>query len=303
MNLEERMFEDIKAGKQIGVDIPLEHALLIASGVRSERRLQEYLGKLDEIHRKFQRRYKPKPGTPRALSVAEQLYHFLMKGRKDNDDRFQLNRVIDAFLEGKDEPLGNCLGLTQFYSVIGMREGLDLNILYYDGRFIHVCNVINIGKRKKIIDLRAYPDLWIVHGDQEVKSSEEPLSDLVKMVYVSKGIIHQDKKRYELATRNYNLALLLDPNYHFAINNIGTIKICEAREDREGYKKHYREAVKHLRKAVSIWLHEDLAYINLSIVEEALGHMGNARKYCLLANRYNPTHPSVKRQMRDLSLA
>jgi tetratricopeptide (TPR) repeat protein len=303
MNLEERMFEDIKAGKQIGVDIPLEHALLIASGVRSERRLQEYLGKLDEIHRKFQRRYKPKPGTPRALSVAEQLYHFLMKGRKDNDDRFQLNRVIDAFLEGKDEPLGNCLGLTQFYSVIGMREGLDLNILYYDGRFIHVCNVINIGKRKKIIDLRAYPDLWIVHGDQEVKSSEGAISELVKNIYFSKGRMHQDKKRYELATRNYNLALLLDLNYHCAILGIGTIELEKAIEDKGRSRKHYRESIRYLRKAVSIRLDEELAYVGLSIVEEALGHMGNARKYCLLANRYNPTHPSVKRQMRDLSLA
>src|SRR3989338_4562492 len=126
LSLEEKLFQDFRSG----VEVCLEDALLIASGVDSEEKLVEYKKKLGFIEADF---VKKKGKRDDAFLLARDLFNYFLETKPERyNGNFLLTDVIDAQLNPDAKGVGNCVGLTSLYSVVGSRLGLELKVSFIE---------------------------------------------------------------------------------------------------------------------------------------------------------------------------
>ena len=201
----------------MGFDLGKE--ALIASGLRDERRVRDYLGKIDSIFRKFLpeevRRLSP-------LNTAEKLFKALWKDRPNRyrqQGTYRLDEVIDAQCGSDKKAVGNCLGLTLLYNCLIKRVGVDAQALYLENAFNigpHVLTVLRIDNLTIDVE-NILPDGFDYKGHKQnparVTWGEKAL---VADIYQSRGTELFLKGQLEYALDNYEMALKLNPNYEKA---------------------------------------------------------------------------------------
>ncbi len=146
MDFEEKLIQDIKAGNNVS----LERGLLIISGLKTEEEISTYTQKLDQIYNGFIEKLTSKSpvslSTLReymAASLAKSLFEYLWNTKpKRCDGNFLLTDVIEAQLDPDvNQKVGSCVGLTTLFTVLGLREGLNLTILVSDS---HILNRLRV---------------------------------------------------------------------------------------------------------------------------------------------------------------
>lgn len=237
-NLEERLVEEIKSGK----DVPIERALLIISGLTDEAQIKDYVSKIAALQRGFEEWYamhsagKPKVGYAK---TARALFDFLWQDKPERyNSRFLLTEVVDNQLsENVYQKVGSCVGLTSLYSILGLKNGLDLWVLDTGD---HVISVLNR-------DRRVYIDNTIKSGfdsflPRYTHFKKKDLSRLITIVFNERGNSKYDSGDFKGAISDFEKSVGLNPNYSPAFNNLGNAKA--ALGDIEGAIKDYDKAIK-----------------------------------------------------------
>jgi len=210
--LELQMLEQLKGG-----ECSIERALLIASGLQSERAVAGYQRKLDQIQHDFGQE-RASRGIPLGddYLVAEALFEYLYykKPRRFKDNARFLPEVVDNQLSPhKFKTIGNCVGLTSLYSVLGVRHGLDLAILRDFG---HLLSLLNWNGRKIVIENTDRDGFDLDQKDESdfviYQYEQSSLISLVSSTFNSRGRSKDSKKDYAGAIDDYSVALELDPH-------------------------------------------------------------------------------------------
>lgn len=211
-NLEKRLFSDIK--KELPIDI--ERALLIVAGLKTEKQISEYQEKLDTIIDSFKDYQQEKgqgwrSGSP---NTAESLHEYLWdcKPYRAKGDSYLLTEVIDSQLdEDQFAPVGDCLGLTSLYSVLGLRLGLDLNVLDSPR---HILSLLHAeGKDIKIENTNPEGFRWSFPKTEDRLPREAPLLYLVAGVINNKAYFKIKQNHYLSSLKYYNQIKAITPHY------------------------------------------------------------------------------------------
>ncbi len=267
MDLEEKLIQDIKAGNSVS----LERILLIISGLQTEGEIETYSQKLDQIYNGFIERLTSKsplsPASTRKYmtrSMAKWLFEYLWNTKpKRCNSNFLLTEVIDAQLSPDvHQKVGSCVGLTSLYTVLGLREGLDLTILVSDS---HVVNRLRVDDTIDTIDNT--DPLGFDCSIKEEEFLEYPPIKLVANVLNSRGMAWERADNLEKAREDYEKAIEVNPDYVNAYNNRGNIK--SKQQDYDGAIADYNRAINLNGQLVE-------AHFNSGIARENLGDLAGA---------------------------
>ena len=266
-DLEVKLIEDFKGGKEIF----LEKSLLIISGLKSEKEIETYEQKLDQIHGGFVTKQQAKGQTSWSPSLrymhstrAKHLFEYLwnVKPRRCNSN-FLLADVIDAQLSPEvNQKVGSCVGLTSLYTVLGLREGLDLTILVSDS---HIVNKLSVDGNIYHIDNT--DPLGFDYDLGEKYFLEYPAIYLLGNVLNSRGMAQERAGDLQRAEEDYHKAIMINPNYPNGYNNRGNIKLKRA---------DYRGAIRDYDWAIELYGQLTEAYYNRGIAKEGLGDHNGA---------------------------
>jgi tetratricopeptide (TPR) repeat protein len=270
-NLESKLIQDVTSGQTVS----LERGLLIASGLSTELEIDKYVFKLEQIHQGFVEKLKMQ--SPLALSEtrkfltifqAKLLFEHLWntKPRRCND-KFLLTEVIDAQLNPDiDCKVGSCVGLTSLYTVIGLRENLNLTVMVSDNHLINRLTVDDIATNIDNTDPLGF-DCDI----EEKEFTECPPVNLLANVLNSRGMLHERLGSFDRAEKDYGKAIAINPEYSKAYNNRGNMK--SKRIDYAGAISDYNRAIELRGRFVE-------AYCNRGMAKENLGdYLGSIKDF------------------------
>jgi tetratricopeptide (TPR) repeat protein len=268
MDLEEKLIQDIKAGNSVS----LERGLLIISGLKTEGEIETYSQKLDQIYNGFIERLRSK--SPLSLastrnymttSMAKWLFEYLWNTKpKRCNSNFLLTDVINAQLNPDiNQKVGSCVGLTSLYTVLGLRESLELTILVSDS---HVVNRLKIDGTH-FSDIDNTDPLGFDCSIKEEEFLEYPPIKLVANVLNSRGMAWERADNLEKAREDYEKAIEVNPDYANAYNNRGNIK---------SKQKDYDGAIEDYDRAIGLNAFFVEAHCNRGIAKENLGYFSEA---------------------------
>jgi hypothetical protein len=267
MDLEEQLIQDIRAGETVS----LERGLLIISGLNTEAEIETYIQKLDQIYNGLIERLASKsPLSPESTrkyltrSMAKWLFEYLWntKPRRCNSN-YLLTDVIDAQLNPDiHQKVGSCVGLTSLYTVLGLREGLELTILVSDS---HVVNRLRVGDTIDIIDNTDPQGFGCSIKEEEFL--EYPPVKLMANVLNSRGMEKERAENLSEAKEDYEKAIEINPDYANAYNNRGNVK------SKQG---DYFGAVKDYNRAIELSSHFVEAHCNRGMAKENLADFSGA---------------------------
>jgi len=262
MDFEEKLIQDIKAGNNVS----LERGLLIISGLKTEGEIRTYTQKLDQIYNGFIEKLTSKSpvslSTLRdymAASMAKSLFEYLWNTKpKRCDGNFLLTDVIEAQLDPDvNQKVGSCVGLTALFTVLGLREGLNLTILVSDS---HIVNRLRVDDT--IYNVDNTDSLGFDYSINEKDFLEYPSIMILANVLNSRGMAQEGVENFEQAEADYNKAIEINPEYANAYNNRGNIKAKQA---------DYKGAIEDYNRAIELNSQFVEAYCNRGIAKENLG--------------------------------
>ena len=272
--LEEKLIQDVKDGR----DVFLERGLLIISGLKAEGEIEAYTQKLDQIYNGFIEKLTSKSpvslSTLRdymAASLAKSLFEYLWNTKpKRCNGNFLLTDVIDAQLNPDiNQKVGSCVGLTSLYTVLGLRESLELTILVSDS---HILNRLRVDDTLYNIDNTDPLDFDCNLDEKDFL--EYPSLMLLAHVLNSRGMAQERLENFEQAKADYNKAIAINPEYANAYNNRGNIKLKQA--DYNGAIKDYNRAIELNPQFVEAYCNRGIAKENLGDYSEAMENFDRA---------------------------
>jgi tetratricopeptide (TPR) repeat protein len=195
---------------------------LLASGVKGDEQLVQYLGKLESFHKRLipEMRNLREP-----LAIASVLFDWLWSQkpkRYKSNGSFRFNEVIDAQMSHRSLQVGNCLGLTLFYNCLLRKFDIRSSALYLEGAFgigPHVLTVMQVGGSSIDIE-NILPNGFNYKGHLN-NSSRIRWGDveLVADIYHSVGNVCFQDGKYQEALKNYDMSITLNPRYEKALLN------------------------------------------------------------------------------------
>ena len=273
-DLEAKLLEDVKQGK----DIHLERALLILSGLKTEEEITGYVKKINQLEEGFEAYKRPQGDIiiHKELHEAIQLFDYLWdKKPKRYDNQFRLTNVIDRQIsKNRRQMIGNCVGLTSLYTVLGLRKSLNLSILHSHD---HVKNKLRINKTEYEIE----NTLSYGFNFKENDYVEESVEYLLNVLLNHKGASKYSAGNLWEAIKDYDKAIGINPKYYSAYNNRGIVK---------GKLGDSNGAIKDYDKAIEIYPENYPAYHNRGISKQELGDSDGAIKDYDKAIEINPKY-------------
>jgi len=267
-SLEEQLIQDIKAGNPFS----LERGLLIISGLKAEGEIDTYTQKLDQIYNGFVERLKAKSplslGSTRKYmtrSAAKWLFEYLWNTKpKRCNSNFLLTDVIDAQLNpDTHQKVGSCVGLTSLYTVLGLREDLELTILISAS---HIVSRLRIDSAN-FCNIDNTDPLGFDCQIKEEEFLEYPPVKLVANVLNSRGMVKERAENLSEAKEDYEKAIEINPDYANAHNNHGNIKLKQG---------DYVGAIEDYNRAIGLNELFVEAHCNRGIAREKLGDLPGA---------------------------
>ena len=259
-DLESKLLEDVKQGKEVH----LERALLILSGLKNEEEIAGYVRKIDQLEEGFKDYEKSKRNViaHKELHGAILLFEYLWdKKPKRYNNNFFLTNVIDAQLSyNKNKKVGNCVGLTSLYTVLGLRTGLKPLILHLPG---HIKNRLIIGKRKYDIE-NTSPFGFNPKVSNSIGNS---IHHLLYDVLDSRGIAKVNSGDIKGAIQDYNKAIEINPEFSQTYNHRGIAK------SKSG---NIKGAIQDFNKAIEINPEYSPAYNNRGNIKYEIGDLAGA---------------------------
>jgi tetratricopeptide (TPR) repeat protein len=266
-SLEEKLIQEVKDGR----DVSLERGLLIISGLKTEGEMRAYTQKLDQIYHGFLEKLTSKSPVSlatwreyMAASLAKALFEYLWNTKPRRcDGNFLLTDVIEAQLDPEvNRKVGSCVGLTALFTVLGLREDLNLTILVSDSHMVN-----RLRADDTIYNIDNTDPLGFDYDLEEKDFLEYPSILLLANVLNSRGMAQEIRDNFEQAKADYSKAIEINPEYGNAYNNRGNIKAKQA---------DYIGAIKDYNRAIELNSQFVEAYCNRGIAKENLGDHSKA---------------------------
>jgi tetratricopeptide (TPR) repeat protein len=297
-DLESMLIVDMACGNPV----ELERALLIVSGADTEKQIAEYKRKLDSMQESFSKYISElqKPKRQIATHTAKALHRFLWDSRPEryNDD-YLLTDVIDSQLDyDPEKAVGDCLGLTSLYTVLGQRCGLNLFVLDLPE---HVGSILIDNGMKRIIEcterdkfcfsMKGYAQEYELAADQ---LCEAPPKSLVAFVLFSRGYDKGHLKDYLGAIADYDTVIWLMPDFADAYQN---------RAEMEVKIGEYADALADFDKALELYPQGDAeAYKCRGELKQEMGDYAGAVADFKAALKIDPDYLETKNLLHDAEL-
>ena len=201
------------------MEFDLARQALIASDLRDENRITEYLGKLSSLSKQFIAQEKLPSSI---LTRARGLFDWLWKERPTryrHQGNFRLNQVIDAQINGSTSVVGNCLGLTLLYNCLLRRIGIKAEAVYLENGFDlgpHVLTSLTTDDSCIDIENILPGGFYYIGHKNEPSRIRWGDRELVADIYHSVGNEFFEGGEFSKALRNYRTALELNPQYEKA---------------------------------------------------------------------------------------
>lgn len=198
-------------------------------------------------------------------TMAMWLFEYLWntKPRRCNSN-FLLTDVVDAQLSSDiHQKVGSCVGLTSLYTVLGLRERLNLTILVSGS---HMVNRLRIDS-SDCCNIDNTDPLGFDCSIEEDEFVEYPPVKLVANVLNSRGMARERADHFEKAREDYEKAIEVNPDYANALNNRGNIK------SKQG---DYVGAIEDYNRAIGMNALFVEAHCNRGIARENLGDLTGA---------------------------
>ena len=273
-DLETSVIEGLKTG-----DGSIERALLAVSGL-DEKGVGNYQQKLDRMQQDFEQWHAERQGWWRKIrnavlektehhqyETAKALFEYLWetKPNRYNDD-FLLANVIDNQLDNDlNKRVGNCLGLTSLYSVLGARLSLEMAVLAEEG---HILSLLSYDGQEIIVE-NAKRIGFDYNLKERQRFQKRDLIFLVSDTFNSRGNAKSNLRDFAGAIPDYDKAIKLKPDYAFAFNNRGVAK--DDLGDLAGAMQDYD-------KAIELKPDYALAFYNRGIAKKNLGNLAGAMR-------------------------
>lgn len=176
IDLEEQIINELKPGKYTNNTI--ERALLMVSGLTEESQIQGYQKKIEQLQEGFAK-YLRKPECrekstdERLLSdlfnlkgnditKAINLFDYLWTKPNRTGKNFRLTDAIDSQLSHDLKNGVNCVGLTSLYTVLGLRNNLNLGVLFNEK---HILSILYANGRE--IPIENFFPYGFGHGNKD----------------------------------------------------------------------------------------------------------------------------------------
>jgi len=222
MNVEPNLSELEK--KLLGSDKPdLACGALVASGIKNQRLIDDYLAKIDILCQQFAVNSSFEDDLKKAKALFEWLWT-IKSNRYAYGGNFKLTEVIKAQIDPGSEKMGNCLGLTLLYNVLAQKCSLKTKAVYLEeafGRQSHVFSTLDTDRGTIDVD-NIFP-----HGFDFKEHLGNPQriqwgdAELIADIYHSIGWRLHEQGKLEEAIQNYGKAIWLNPKYAKAYFNRG----------------------------------------------------------------------------------
>jgi tetratricopeptide (TPR) repeat protein len=296
MTLEDRLIDDMKRG----IEVDLERALLIVSGIKTEEEVDEYVAKLDVLEWKFEDYLHRKENSllgkissfleegifgPKSTEhkKANVLHKFLWKKkRKRYKEGFEgLDEVINSQLSNK-KPIGNCLSLTSLYSVLALRADLDVSILLSKNHILsrvlfEYPNYVNCENTEK----DGFNDkVW------RTRFKEKDKKDLIILTIDANLSLGFKEKKSIIET--YDEMIKINPGLEILYHNRGVFKICN---------RDFKGAIRDFNKHIILRPGCEKAHYNLAKAKIRMGDLSEATKECNKSLRINHRDASSYQQL------
>ncbi len=196
---------------------------IIASGIKTGKRLKHYLKQLDYLCQQISSEIKSGNDIEEAKAIFDWLWSNKPK-RYQRLGNFRLTQVIEAQLDEKEETVGSCLGLTLLYNVLCQRFGLKIKAVHLEEAFgwgPHVFSLLVSGSGtldvENIFDNGFDYKRHINNPGRQEWGDRELIADL----YLSDGNSLFEQGDFAEALGSYDKALKLNPKYLNAYRNKG----------------------------------------------------------------------------------
>ncbi len=245
-------------------------ALAISRGERKDLDIAGYLGKIDGLAARLERRLGPRADID---DVVAAMNNAMLKGRSDRGkgfDRFDVARALD----GKS---GNCLAASVLYLAVGQRLGLPVEGVTAPGHYF----VRFHGPRKKVnVELTRWGAVfsdnyyrhWLRIDSDAVRKGiylrGDDTKDVIAVLLANRSAVRSASGRFAPAVDDARKALKLRPGYPQASVNLGRAL--------EGLAKP-ADAAKHYEAALAVDPHSTDALNNLAFVLSRRG--GDSASY------------------------
>jgi tetratricopeptide (TPR) repeat protein len=192
---------------------------LLASGLREDERIYQYMQKLEDL---FQQFINSITLPSDLVTKAEALFKWLWiekPARYKPHGNFKLNDVIDAQLSKDTQTVGNCLGLTVLYNCLLKKIGIYAEALYLENGFEMGPHVLTVLKTEEfLIDIENILQEGFNYKGHLDDPSRTRWGDreLVADIYHSFGNELFSKGELIKALENYEMTLHLNPRYEKA---------------------------------------------------------------------------------------
>ena len=194
---------------------------LIASGVKYQKDLDNYLAKLNTVYQQVA----PVIPAAGALTKAGSLFNWLWREKPNRCERrgsYRLTDVLDAQLDPKIKKVGNCLGLTVLYHALAQRLGLKVKAVHVEDAFGQGPHVFSaLYTNGGTIDIEhILPNGFDFKGYlRNPHRTEWGDAELIGDIYHSTGNKFFEGGNHEEAAQNYSKAIRLNPKYTKAYLN------------------------------------------------------------------------------------
>jgi tetratricopeptide (TPR) repeat protein len=201
------------------VTFHFEKEALVASGIKEDDQIADYIAKLGHLDQEFVRETGP---THDSLIKARELFDWLWRKkphRYRSHGSYRLNEAVDSQLGGGSPVVGNCLGLTLLYHCLLRRAGVFAEALHLENAFGRGPHVLSsLRTRKSVVDIEhILPDGFDYKGHlSDPSRTRWGERELVADIYHSQGNEFYEKGNYVEALRSYDRAIELNPLYERA---------------------------------------------------------------------------------------
>lgn len=292
--LENELFRKVKSLDDLGKEFSLEEALLIVSGVNSEKKLEKYQKKIEKIHSLYQ---DYKKGETQ-IEKAKDLFNFIWKGKEDiylegkNGDDFsarRLDRIIDRILLRKDNLLGNCVGLTNLGAILGLRENINFDCLIFPD---HVSLALKNKRNQINFDLTDSENGFDVKYFKKEKREiqKRRIEYLLPLLIQEKGNSREFFGNFENSRKYYQKAFEIGKDVENFIS-LGAINLD---------LKNFNKSKEYNQKGIKSFKKDSLPYRNNSIALIYLGKYKEALKNINLAINIDPKDKDYYLDRADL---
>lgn len=244
-NLELSLIKDIQDGL---LDMPLEQACLIASGVDNDKKMQKYLVKMNLLITRIDKETDINKATD-PLTKAKILFHWLQENTYEGiyNDCYDIRNTLNL-------RVGNCLSYAIQFTTVCRHFGIDIKNIFIPG---HIYSIL-------VSDGQTYY-FEHTHSDGIVKQPDKNHpdrrvmkdTDLISEIFLYRACNANSNLKYEESIKYCQQALLFNPH-----DNRPIILLV----DNYLKEKNYKEAFQYLDNYLSHHPGEKKSFANTYIL-------------------------------------